>query len=245
MLFRSDMSYEYFCFFKKMIKKIVCLSSFTTISSIGFLKRLPESNKYNIVHNFSKELYLKYKDIKQINSPKKVITVLYIGIGRGDEYNKKLIDLFFKDKRFILKIVGSNNDSPFIKNYIKDKSNIIVKGYYSNEEKYNYIKEADVLCYNYLNSFVNDYALANKYYDGLIYKKPLLGNIKTYSGELINKCKVGISLDINDKNFTNKLFNYYEKFDRNIYLNNTERILKKILQEDELLDKKIEDFLKS
>jgi hypothetical protein len=236
-----DASYEFLPFYKKMLGRLIEASYFTCISSRGFLDILPPSDKYIMAHNFQYS-DLKYKEQNCEISKKQPIQVNYIGFLRGN-YLLKMIDLFAKDKRFVLNFHGGGEILERAMKHAEGINNIKFTGEYRSGEKLGFIRQADLICYNYESSYNNDKALANKYYDSLIFKKPLLGNIKTYSGRLIAKSGLGISLDIDDPDYTQKVYNYYINLDCERFNENAEKILAKVLEEDSEYIGKIKDFL--
>lgn len=235
-----DLSYEQNFIFKYLMKRIIYNSFFTCISSHGFKEVLPVHN-YIIAHNFQYGSMTKNESGN--HKKNSLIRLLHIGITRGESYNKKLVDIFGNDNRFIVNIVGNGNDTESFKEYIKNFNNINVQGTYSNDDKEKYISEADMLLYYYPCGFNNNRALANKYYDGIIFKKPLVGNINTYSGRRIVSKNLGISLDLDDKQFANKLYNYYFDLNYDTYYNCAKKELDNVLEEDKLYLEKIREFL--
>lgn len=234
-----DLGFEKNCIYRNLVKKICKASFFTCISSPGFREILGENN-FVIAHNF------RYKDIenkvKTIQQPKERINLLHIGITRGEDYNKRIADIFGNDERFQINIVGSGNDTETFLKYVQQFSNISVVGRYDNIDKQTYIKNADMLLYYYPCDFNCNRALANKYYDGLIYKKPLIGNIKTYSGKRLQEKGIGISLDLADSNFANKVYDYMSHLNYDEYLHAAEDEFSNVLLEDKLYLARIEEF---
>lgn len=235
-----DASYEYFKPFKSLLDKIITNSTFTSISSKGFLEILPKNRSYIMAHNYN---YSSYDTLSTTSITKKnKVVVGYIGGLRESEYMKSLIDRFGGDTRFELRVHGGGENLQELITYSKKYSNVTFTGEYRESQKKDLVKELDIICYNYPSSFVNDLALANKFYDGLLYRKPLLGNIKTYSGKLINKLEVGISLDFEDELYKEKIYNYYLNYDVNAFENKCKILLEKIKQENDLYKAKIEEF---
>lgn len=238
-----DASYEYITGYRMLLEKIIKYSSFTCISSRGFITMLPKSENYIMAHNF------KYNDLKyrakepKIQKKKDTINVSYLGLLREKKYLYKMVDLFSRDKRFLLYFHGDGECLEDTKNYAKNYENIIFTGKYIGDEKFYYMDEADIMCSNYESSFINNNAVSNKYYDALIHNIPLLGNPNTYLGRMIEDQDIGISLDLNDQEFTEKLYNYYLEVDRvNIFIR-TQKILDNVLTEDSKYLSYIKEFL--
>lgn len=234
-----DLGFESNIIYRKFVKNIINKSYFTCLSSPGFAPVF-ELNDYVLAHNF------RYKDLQQsVNQMKRktsVVTLLHIGITRGEEYNKKLVDVFGGDNRFQIYIVGSGNDTKSFLEYASKFSNISVQGRYDNEQKATLIEKADMLLYYYPSDFNCDRALANKYYDGLIYKKPLIGNISTYSGKRLQNRGIGVAINLNDENVANTIYNYFESLNQYNFLQNAKKELKIVLKEDKIYLEKIEEF---
>lgn len=237
-----DLSYENIGVYRRLVNKLIEKSYFTCISSPGFKDVLADT-EYVMAHNF------RYADIKKSNlyesSIGKKIVLLHIGITRGEEYNKRLADIFGNDERFEVYIVGSGNDTESFVKYVSQFNNIYVQGTYNNEEKSKFIQKADMLLYYYPCDFNCNRALANKYYDGLLYKKPLLGNIGTYSGKRLQERGLGISLDLSDEGFLEKVYNYCCAFDKTVFEEAVQKELNEVLEEDAYYLEKIKEFIQN
>lgn len=237
-----DASYEYLGFFKKMLGKLVKNSAFTCISSRGFLACLPKDYPYVMAHNF------KYSDVdKQVGVYRKnngtPLHISYIGVLRGSEYLVNLMRLFGNDPRFCLYIHGGGDNEEYLKQQAMQYSNVICTGRYEGDQKIILISESDILCYNYPCAYNNNMALANKYYDGLIFKRPLFANLQTHSGQLVDKMGVGISLDYDDPQTADKVYEYYQNLQEDRFLESASLALKEVLQEDQEYLEKIREFM--
>ena len=234
-----DASYEYIKPFYMILSKIIHNSYFTSISSKGFLNILPKDENYILAHNITN--YKTNKERERLQKDK--YRIGYIGGLRSSVYMKKLVDIFAEDPRFEFVVHGGGNNLQELREYSKGFSNVSFTGFYSETEKEFLLKEIDIICYNYPESFNHNIALANKYYDGLIEGIPLLGNIKTYSGKLIESNSIGISLDFNDLNYKEKLYNYIKNIDYKIFDKNCKTLLDEIKLDVNLYVRKIEEFL--
>ncbi|UKI38161.1 MAG: hypothetical protein L6V93_09375 [Clostridiales bacterium] len=89
-----------------------------------------------------------------------------------------------------------------------------VHGVYLEEDKYSIIENFDIMCYNYPPySYVNDGAVANKYYDALIMKKPMFVNPKTLLGAFIERENLGVGVDEESLDISGKIYDWYKNFD--------------------------------
>lgn len=237
-----DSSHENLTWFKKMVGKLAKASHFTCISSKGFKQILPKDMEYIIAHNF------KYDDLQNVKTSyeknkKGPINISYIGVLRQVEYLKSLIDKFGNDKRFNMYIHGGGDRDAEIITYASKYDNVFCTGKYDERQKQGLIESADILCYNYPAMFKTKYALANKFYDGLIYKKPFYANIDSFSGKLIHENNLGICLHDAEDNITDKIYNYYMNFREERFCADAQLMLKNVVDEDKVYIKKIEKFV--
>ena len=237
-----DASYENLPVFTKILDKIISASAFTSVSSKGFLEFLPKGHDYVISHNFS------YSDIERkssslVKNTSGVINVGYIGILRESNYLKEMMDEFGGDKRFSLNIHGYANNYEEIAAYAEKYDNVNCGGRYKPEEKAGFLAETDVIMYNYPCMFRYNYALANKYYDGIILKKPLLTNLDTFSGRLVAEKGVGCSVPYGKVKTTDALYDYYMALNPEKFCENAEAALSEVIAEDKSYMSRIAEFI--
>ena len=238
-----DTSYEYIGIYRRFVNKVILNSYATCISSYGFKKYLTDKKELIIAHNFQKQYYGSRVMHCAQRAGKEKLIIGYIGYLREYEYLKNFIDAFGNDKRFEFHIHGSGDCEQQLKEYAEKYNNVIVFGGYKEAEKMDIVDTFDMICYNYPCSFVNYPAMANKFYDGMIRKKPMFGNLDTFSGELIKKYGLGISLPESDNEITDKIYEYFLSFDKEKFEKNCEDFLLKVLSEDEIYIAKINEFL--
>lgn len=237
-----DASYEYNKLFKSMVKRIAMNANFVCISSKGFLNILDRDMDYCITHNF------KFSDLplKNTSYTKKInekVNISYIGILRETQYLKKLVTVFGNNEKFNFYIHGAGDKEAEFHDYCSKYKNVFYTGRYNEEEKIRFINQADILCYNYPCSFLNNNALANKFYDGIIFKKPMYANRDTFSGRLIEENNLGICLSDNETEIAEKIYEYYVSFEADKFCENADRILREVICEEELYVEKVRRFL--
>lgn len=240
-----DYSYEHNKAFYFIEKKLIQNSYFTCISSKGFENFLPQEQNYLIVHNFnSKDIQNEGNFVKKSKEEK--LNLVWMGAVRYFDHQKKIIDKLGNDPRFNLIYHGSGADLEKYMEYIKYNGfrNIVFTGEYSNEQKYKLIAEADILNNSYMTTKVMEvkYAISNKYYDGLIYKVPQLVETDTYKGQKVQINNLGISIDPEDIDFANKLFDYYHNIDEKKFNIKCDSEINKILEEDKLYNQEVNNF---
>lgn len=169
---------------KILLKQIIENSFFTTISSGGFRKFLPNSKKIIENHNISNiEYEEKYPTLYKGKSE---VNIVYMGHVRYFEENKKLINFVKDNNRFILTYMGTYAKGCNIKD--TNRKNIIFKEAFNNKEKPFLYKNYDVIHPLYGNNDISVSTLTpNRLYDAIQYKKPILASKGSYLGEIVEK----------------------------------------------------------
>lgn len=243
-----DYSYEYNLAFYNIEKKIIKGSYFTCISSNGFKEFLPKGLNYLTVHNFNKNDLQHKKDFKKKDLGNK-LSVVFIGGVRYFDHQRKLIDKLKNDSRFEMVYHGAGIELDRFIAYCQDNDvkNIVFTGEYNNKDKNLLLKDADILNNSYKSKkFIEvKYAISNKYYDGLIFGIPQLVETKTYKQSIVESLGLGIGLDENDMDFSDKLYEYYFDVDEKNFEISCNRELKNIIEEDSNFSDSIKRFIES
>lgn len=243
-----DYSYEYNRIFYWLEKKIIKYSYFTSISSEGFKVFLPKEFDYVKVHNFN-SIDTKYTKYFTKKNKDQVINLVWMGAVRYFNHQVKIIDQLKNDSRFNMIYHGSGAD---LEDYIKHCNvnkvrNITFTGEYNNEQKHELIAEADIINNSYMTDKIMEvqYAISNKYYDGVVYKVPQLVEINTYKYNKVIDKGLGIGISPEDDNFADKLYNYYHNIDQEKFNENCRDALNEIIKEDEQYIKSVMNFFVS
>ena len=99
------------------------------------------------------------------------------------------------------------------------------------------------MCYNYPYSYVNDGAVANKYYDALIMKKPMFVNPKTLLGAFIERENLGAGVDEESLDISGKIYDWYKNFDACEFSKKCDFYMDRYIAEDKLFREKIKETL--
>ena len=140
-----DYTYEKYSFYKNIVEKLIKESYFTAISSEGFLKFLPRSEKIITCHNISNVNDIKYYGYDLRN--KSNITIGFVGGVRYFKENCKLIDAFANNPKYKLEYIGEANSDCNFELYCKKKyiTNVIVKGRFDNKDKPQIYEKIDLI----------------------------------------------------------------------------------------------------
>lgn len=191
-----DLTYEKNGICRKLIKRIIQNSQFTAISSYGFKGILGESDKYVLSHNCSniERVPIKHKSAEKIH-------VVFWGMIRQAEFNKKVCDLFGSNTRFELFYHGDGYVEELIE-YIKEKRyhNIFFTGRYATSQIPEFAANTDILLNLYENDDQQKLAMTVKLYDGIRYGLPMLITQGSYMASILESNSSVFCLDIDNIN---------------------------------------------
>ena len=242
-----DYSYEHIRLFAFIEKLVIKNSYLTAISSSGFREFLPLNFNYQIVHNFCKNDVLDgFVKNKSLNGN---IRVVFNGVIRYFDYQCKIIDKLGNDNRFELIYHGNGPDFYRFQKYVEKKkiTNVFFTGGYNNSLKKKLLEETDIInnSYGYLGEDISNkvkYAISNKYYDGIMFRIPQLVEVGTYKCKLVEENALGIGLDVNDRDFADKLYNYYVNINTDVFNSNCSILISEYLKEDDLFRSAVLNF---
>ncbi len=210
-----DYTYENMPSYKKKIDLLVKNSRKTFISSDAFREYLPnQEDKLVTTCNVLKK-DLSVDAIFEKREESKPLRIGYWGFIRDKKVNLQIIEKLGNDERFELHYYGREQSVALkLKNYVKKNSieNVFFHGEYNPEEKAKFACETDVI-HNIFYDKAMSYAVSNKFYDGVVFKKPLLSYEDSYMGKLSSQKGLGLAVNPESNNFANQIYNYYENLD--------------------------------
>lgn len=236
-----DYTYDNNYIFRYFEKKVLLQSALNVVSSKGFINFLPKNVEYKISHNYFSE---KLPNANSFNfSSMHKIKIGYVGtISYFDEY-RKLIELVEESELFEFHFFGNNPNGQFMKIYKENEfNNIIYHGPYNPEDKEKIIEFCDILYNGYGNcNNVVKYAISNKYYDALLYGKPLIVSKNTTMETLMGK--FAFVLDYDNENLLNDLYDWYNRINWDEFYNFSHEKVLKVLEENKMLSRKIIEII--
>ena len=198
------------------------------ISSPAYKSFLPKNINYLVIHNTQDEHYKIHKRKKN-----KSLTISFIGTVNYLEMNKKVIDYFANDDRFLLKFIGKNSE--ILNKYCLDhKIKNVYFGKRFNPDDISYLYEdTDIILNAYGNNTPKlDFALSNKLYFATNLKIPIIVNDKTYMQKVTTDLGIGFIFD-NNPNLKNELLEFelteeiiekLDKFNENVKKTNIDSL---------------------
>ena len=120
-----------------------------------------------------------------------------IGGIRDYEANVQVINAIKESDIYSLSFVGRGESSEPLSNYCRrnDVKNVSFVGFYKKEEEAGYIMRADFINIFYPRRLSHDTAVSNRFYNSLIYKRPMITTANTTQGDYATNYKIGIALE--------------------------------------------------
>jgi hypothetical protein len=226
-----DYTYENIKLYKKVIHKLVNNSYSTFVSSNAFREILPLSEKIYTSHNILVDSLnhrnaLKIKDVP--------IKLSFWGFIRHEKINREIIKKLANDGRFELHFYGREQTVAInLKKYVSEigAKNVFFHGEYKPVDRYEFAKSTSIIHNLYDNDVTMTKAMANKYYDGMIFRIPQICNLGSYMGGEITKAGIGLACDPYTDTFPDAIYEYYTNLDMELFSINCDNELKCIMEE--------------
>lgn len=235
-----DFTFEHMNFYYKGMKKAIYSSKITAISSPGYTQFLPEWD-YLQVHN---------TDLKKISKSKKTyksdepIRISFIGLVRYFEENQKLLLAFKNDKRFILQYYGKNSE--VLQKFCNNEGilNVDFYGQFNPEDTIDFYNKTDIINNVYGNENVAEKtALSNKLYYAANNNFPILVSTNTVMEEAASGLGLGFSIDFNNKNQPDEIFNWFHSLNYVTTSYKTKVFLKQVKLDNDNFEYKLIKFI--
>lgn len=227
-----------------LMSKLVSNSIFTTISSRGFLSFLPKSKKYVMMHSFNEDILSRDLVITKEKISSEPIRICFIGNVRFFENDKKLLESFKNDQRFVLQFFGQNSE--ILEEYARlhNIKNVEFVGRFDHKKTRELLKKADVINNLYgHNNIALDTAISIKFYYALYLSLPILVYPNTFIAK--ESEKMGNGYIVNEINFDlpDKFYKWYTELDHKQMSLNCQKSLSIIKRENKAFENKLESFL--
>lgn len=230
-----DSTYEGFRPFRNLIGRLVENSVATFVSSRGFMCYMPEQfkDKIYVSHNLLMDS-LSHRDERTSNAVSSdKIRIAFWGFVRHVEINKVIIEKIAKDDRFELHYYGrEQQQAVLLKKYAMEigARNVFFHGEYLPEDRYRFVRSTDLI-HNIYDDGNMRLAMANKYYDGIIFRIPQLCMQDSYMAKRATQTGTGFSVNPMDENFTDQIYAVYMKLNAEEFAHHCDLELQQVLSE--------------
>lgn len=205
-----DYTLESHYLYRIVEKKLIENSFMTILSSPSYTSFLPEYD-YNILHNYSE---LRKNENIEIKNNEEPINISFIGSVRFYEIAKRILNVFKNDERFWISYIGTGANK--LKHYCEENEiyNITLIDTFEPKDTLRFYEKCNIVNNLYgNNSKYLDYALSNKLYYSAQLQIPLLVSPKTYSETVAIRYNLGFSVDIDNENAKEEVYEKYSLFD--------------------------------
>lgn len=239
-----DLSIEQNFYLKPLFKCSIKRSYAIFVSSPGFIKYLPKNFQYLISHNFDINL------VKSSIANKTIIPfktneyhILTIGSIRDYDSNSEVIRNLLNKHNYKISFVGKGEASIPLYEFSNSlfAKNVFFKNYYKKEEEGNFYSESSMINIYYPNIITHSTALSNRFYNGLIYKKPMIVTSNSIQGNYVKSYNIGITLD-NCNDLAKKIENYFQNTDVYEFNKNCNELLSNFIADYKIFVKTIKKF---
>lgn len=191
-------------------KRAIRASALNVVSSRKFQTFLPQG-EYLPCHNITTPME---PSPFRFHKAEGQIVIGYVGSVAYEEQCRRLMELVNRDERFAFHFYGSGPSEAALRAYGEKLGNPRIRflGQYQAAEKGDIIQKVDVLFNAYGSRDINARnLLANKLYDALYYRKPLLTSPETFMEEMGGD--LAFSLDLETSTALDRLWDWYQALD--------------------------------
>lgn len=242
-----DLSIEQKWYFKQPFLRVLRNSFANVISSPGFKRCLPKGFDYLLSHNFNIDVVRSALNSSNLAPAVTMdeIKVLTIGGIRDYSSNIEVVKSLANKDNFRIQFVGKGAAAKMIEEYAVENNikNIEFEGYYPKEKEAGYIKEASFLNIFYPRKISHDTALSNRFYNALIYHKPMLVTTNSTQGDYVEHYQLGLSLDSCEK-LDVKIRKYLQAMDYAAFSKRCDNLLEVFLKDYDIWKAKVIEFVK-
>ena len=240
-----DLSIEQKAIFKYPYKRLLRHSAAIFVSSPGFIKCLPQGSNYRISHNFDIEAVrdaLDKKDVIPFQAGQ--INVLTIGGIRDYSSNIEVVKSLANKKGYCMRFVGKGEAATLIENYarLNGIKNIQFDGYYEKKDEHYFIKKASLLNIFYPKIVSHSTALSNRFYNALVYKKPMIVTAKSTQGDYVEKYDLGLSLE-DCSELSEKIQRFFKNTDEEAFNQRCNNLLRELIRDYDEFYKVVKNFI--
>ena len=237
-----DLSIEQKKPFWNLFKKVLKNSFANVVSSPGFINYLPKGFDYVVSHNFKLDGNGGANE-RSNGFDGKSIQVLTIGAIRED-CNREVMDALGDTEGLTLKFVGKGIAAQSLEEYVQSKgyNNVEFTGYYDKKDEPAIIEGCTLIniVYPLIPSHIS--ALSNRFYNSLIYGRPMIVTKGTIQGDYAERYGVGLVIKTCE-HLTEMIHKYLEELDYSQYCERCDKLLKSFIVDNQRFEAVVKQFI--
>lgn len=239
-----DLSIEQKKPFWNLFKMALRNSFANVVSSPGFINYLPEGFDYVVSHNFKLDVIGGASE-RSYHYDEKSTLVLTIGAIRED-CNRDVMDALGNAEGFTLKFVGKGIAAKSLEEYAQSKgyNNVVFTGYYDKKDEPAIIEGCSLIniVYPMIPSHIS--ALSNRFYNSLIYGRPMIVTKGTIQGDYAEQYGVGLVIE-SCEHLTGAIHKYLDELDYSPYCERCDKLLKSFIADNQRFETVVKGFIAS
>ena len=242
-----DLSIEQKPGLKQLFSLLVKWSFANVISSPGFARCLPKA-EYLISHNFNVDAVKQALEDKNDSTNFQMsdgIDILTIGGIRDYSSNIEIVKSLANKKGFNCRFVGKGVAENQIRDYCVNNGirNVHFRGFYRKEDEPGFIMSATFMNIFYPRIITHDTAMSNRFYNSLIYKRPMIVTQDTTQGDYAVKYGLGVAIQ-DGTSLAEKLQSFLES-DYLEYSKRCNDLLRLFMIDQHAFENKVNSFIES
>ena len=227
------------------IRKVVEGSAYTVLSSPGFKKWLPDSQKYLISHNTTIDNVEELQDCANTFLQKDKVKIAFIGALSDLQVNIDFINSVKDCNKVELVYHGEGLFNKELQDYISRNKvgNVALTGRYTKEQENGLYNDSDLIHGLRYNENINcKTLLPNRLYNAALHGKPLIVAKDSYLAELTQQYGLGLVVD-SLADLEKKVGNYLAEFNFEEYKEKRKAFFQKVVEDNLLFRDSVNKFL--
>lgn len=172
------------------------------------------------------------------------IRISFIGNVRFFDINRKLIDVFKNDSRYILCFHGTNSN--VLEEYAKEvkAENVECSGAFPVDQTKNYLEKADIINNIFGCKSIGSRTLTSiRLFHAAYMHIPILVSGNTYMENIIKKYGIGFVVNDVDSNIPSELYDWYHSINQADFTIRCEKLLQEAEKANSYFEERVNEFI--
>lgn len=228
---------------KKWFEKCFKNAVFCTVSSDEYIPLLPK-REYIHLHSFNESILREVTPNRPNKNENQPIVIGFIGYIRFMKINRRLLDVFANDRRFILGYFGTRAN--VLKKYAEDKKikNTVFHDSFPISRTREFIENIDIMNNIYGNRSKNlRTALSIRLYYSLWSRIPILVSPNTYMERITKLLSIGFVVNKIEPQIKDLIYDWYRSIDHEIIDYKASKYIDEINEQNRILIAHLDELL--
>jgi hypothetical protein len=240
-----DITYEGFFAYRWLVIRLMKTSRMVMISSLGFLEKLGigypnQSITFVMAHNCIDVAPISVETCRRGDGP---IRIVFWGMVRQPEFNKKLCLLFGNDRRFDISFHGEGYGDE-IRQFCEQRviANVHFTGRYDRERVPDFACCTDIIHCIYENDEHMKHSMQVKIYDAMKFGLPILMNEGCYALSYVEKYGIAKAVKFT-QHLPDEVYEWYKNLDRDAVKHGYQAMLEAVERDEAVFKFSLRHFV--